>query len=91
MSIEGAKAFRAELNTSEALQAAVKGAADAESVARIGRENGFDITAGDIEALFSQGGGQLSEVELDLIAGGHFGGGYGYAPHYGGGGGYKGH
>jgi hypothetical protein len=63
-----------------------KGAADAEGIARVGRENGFDITASDIDALFNQAGARLSEVELDLIAGGNHGGGYFGGGHFGGGG-----
>ena len=75
MSIEGMQAFRQELNSSEVLQAAVKGAMssdgtiDQETIARVGRENGFDVTVSEIDAAFKQGG-ELSDIELDLVAGG---------------------
>ncbi|MBV8192460.1 MAG: Nif11-like leader peptide family natural product precursor [Alphaproteobacteria bacterium] len=75
MSIEAVQAFREQLKANEALQAAVKdalspsGAIDPETVARVGRENGFDVTAGEIDAAF-KAGGELLEVELELVAGG---------------------
>jgi predicted ribosomally synthesized peptide with nif11-like leader len=75
MSIEAVQAFREELNASEALQAAMKnawspeGTIDLETVARVGRENGFDVTASEIDAAFKEGG-ELSEAELELVAGG---------------------
>jgi predicted ribosomally synthesized peptide with nif11-like leader len=76
MSNEAIRAFREMLNTSEPLRATLRGAVsaegiiDREAIAKIGRENGFDVTAGDVDAVLKQPDGEMSELELELVAGG---------------------
>ena len=71
MSKEAARAFRAAVHASEALQAKVEalGAPTPAALSALAQEHGHDVTAADIEALASDEL-ELSDWEVELIAGG---------------------
>jgi predicted ribosomally synthesized peptide with nif11-like leader len=76
MSIEAVEAFREKVQSSEDLQAALQacvtseGSIDPESIVGVGRQNGFDFSAADVDAILAKDGDELSEFELELVAAG---------------------
>ena len=66
MSEEQLKAFLEKVKTDTSLQEKLKAAADANAVAAIAKEAGFSISADDLKNAQSE----LSEEELDGVAGG---------------------
>ena len=74
MSLEQAQAFLAKVDEDEQLRASVQAAYAAELV-RIAGENGFDITADDLNAAAAEMGDlgdELSLSQLEGVAGGGF-------------------
>ena len=69
MSEEQLKAFREKVQGDTSLQEKLKGASDANAVAAIAKEAGFSISADDLTKAQSE----LSEEELDGVAGGKLG------------------
>jgi predicted ribosomally synthesized peptide with nif11-like leader len=76
MSIEAVETFRETVNASQELRAALRecmsrdAMIDPETIVGLGRQNGFDFTPDEVEAVFVQEGGELSEFELELVAAG---------------------
>lgn len=71
MSLEAVAAFRSALAQDVALQklcAEAIAARDAQGLAGIAASRGFDFTAAELEE--SVGDGELSDSELELVAGG---------------------
>ena len=66
MSIESATAFIERLKTDEAFRDRVKAAEDKEARIALVKEEGFDFSDVDIRAVEEE----LTEVELDAVAGG---------------------
>ena len=66
MSEEQLKAFREKVKADTSLQEKLKAASDADAVAAIAKEAGFDISVDDLEKAESE----LSEDELGGLSGG---------------------
>ena len=71
MSEEQLKAFLEKVKADTSLQEKLKAAADANAVAAIAKEAGFSISADD---LTTKAQSELSEKELEAVAGGGVGG-----------------
>ena len=71
MSGEQLKAFLEKVKGDASLQEKLQGASDANSIAAIAKEAGFSISADDLTKAQSE----LSEEELEGVAGGWQGGG----------------
>ena len=72
MSEEQLKAFLEKVKGDTSLQEKLKAAADANAVAAIAKEAGFSISADDLTKAQSE----LSEEELEGVAGGYWWGNY---------------
>jgi predicted ribosomally synthesized peptide with nif11-like leader len=70
MSVESAKAFSEKFNADEAFRKSFEGAADDEAKKKIAKDAGFDFTKDEIKVVLSEKKGQLSEAELESVAGG---------------------
>lgn len=66
MSMESAQSFIAKMKTNEDFARQVRECEDAGSRMAFARQAGFDFTTDEIQ----QAGGELSDSELDLVAGG---------------------
>ena len=73
MSEEQLKAFLEKVQGDTSLQEKLKAAADANAVAAIAKEAGFSISADDLKKAQVT---ELSEEELEAVAGGHGGTGW---------------
>ena len=69
MSEEHRKAFLEKVKTDTELQEKLNGAADSDAVVEIAKAAGFSITAEDIQSTIGAPV-ELSDVELDRVAGG---------------------
>lgn len=69
MSMESAKLFIARMKSDEDFSRQVRDCKDAETRMAFVRQEGFDFTAAEIR----QAGEELSDSELDEVAGGTFG------------------
>ena len=67
MSLEQLKAFLEKVKGDTSLQEKLKAAGDADAVAAIAKETGFDISADDLKRAQPT---QLSEEELEGVVGG---------------------
>ena len=72
MSEEQLKAFLEKVKADTSLQEKLKAAADSDAMASIAKEAGFMISADDFKNLQSE----ISEEELEAVAGGHGGTGW---------------
>ncbi len=71
MSTESLKQFIQKLGTDDALAGKFKGiSADPNAVIALGKEQGYEFTAEDMKALKEQQGDELSDQELENVAGG---------------------
>jgi predicted ribosomally synthesized peptide with nif11-like leader len=78
MSMQSLRDFRAKINETPALQAAIRPYLYPQlvtyHVARMGKENGFDFTQEEVMDLFdaelTRPSRELSDYELELVAGG---------------------
>ena len=80
MSEEQLKAFLEKVQGDTSLQEKLKAAADADAVAAIAKEAGFSISVDDInkaQSELSDGVSELSDEELEGVAGGLQWGGWG--------------
>ena len=68
MSEEQLKAFLEKVQGDTSLQEKLKAAADADAVAAIAKEAGFNVSADDLTKAQSE----LSDKELEGVAGGNF-------------------
>jgi len=75
MSQEALQAFVERVNDDESFRNGLVGAADNDARLRMAQDAGFDITAEDFAALRAQQMEELSEEDLQLIAGGKGGSG----------------
>ena len=66
MSMESARAFTARMKTDQDFARQVRECKDAEARMAFVRKAGFDFTTAEIQ----QAGGELSDSELDKVAGG---------------------
>ena len=79
MSEEQLRAFMEAVKADAGLQEKLNAATDADAVALIAKEMGFVISAEELQR--AQAGSEVSEEELEGVAGGGGGGGgYGYKP-----------
>jgi predicted ribosomally synthesized peptide with nif11-like leader len=83
MSIQAAQAFRQEVNQNPELQALVgthiqAGGINAEALAALAREHGHDVSTDDVIATLSAANDELSDFEMDLVAGGTTSGTWGH-------------
>ena len=76
MSEEQLKGFLEAVNADAGLQEQLKAAADTDAVVEIAKATGFVISAEELEALALQAQAEMSEEELQGVAGG---GGCGFA------------
>lgn len=67
MSMEDAKSFIERMKTDEEFAKKVTAAKDAEERMAVAREAGFNFTTSEI----NEAAGELSEGDLDIVAGGH--------------------
>ena len=70
MSVESAKAFVGKFNADEAFRKSLDDAADDAAKQKIAVDAGFDFTKDDLKAVTSEKKGELSEAELESVAGG---------------------
>ncbi len=70
MSEEQLRAFLEKVKGDTSLQEKLKAAADANAVAAIAKEAGFSISADDLTKAQSELSEELSEEELEAVAGG---------------------
>lgn len=71
MSLNEIKRFTKDLKGSAELQSAIKGAgASPEAVAGVAKEKGYDFTAEELKAAAAENKGEMSEEQLDKVAGG---------------------
>ena len=80
MSEEQLAALLAKLKDDEGLQEKLKGAADLDAVLVIAKEAGFDVSKADWLRYQAQQTIELSDEELEGIAGGGFTGAGGFCP-----------
>ena len=70
MSLEQFKAFLAKVKGDPSLQEKLKAVADSDAVAAIAKEAGFMISADDLTKAEQKAQSELSEEELEGVAGG---------------------
>ena len=70
MSEEQLKAFCEAVQADTSLQEKLKAATDADSIVSIAKEAGFEITADEVKAATDAAQGDLSEEQLEGVAGG---------------------
>lgn len=72
MSIESVKGFYESLTNDQALQERVKSADDSVAIVQIASEKGYDFTDQELERAMQEAivEGELSEQELEAVAGG---------------------
>lgn len=75
MSLQAAQAFRQQANASPALQSQVagffqNGNIDYEGLAALARSHGHEVTTEDAIAALSGADDELSDFEMELVAGG---------------------
>ena len=71
MSMEELKRFGADVKENKELQEAAKAAGDdAEAITKLANEKGYDFTVEDLKAAKEEAKGELSEEQLDNVAGG---------------------
>lgn len=68
MSTNTIEAFRAKVAKDPDLQAEVKASVVDDSLVALAKRHGFDFTAAELQAFFADA--ELTELELDLVAGG---------------------
>ena len=71
MSEEQLKAFLEKVKADTSLQEKLKAAADADAVTAIAKEAGFSISADDLTTKAQSELSELSDEELEGVAGGH--------------------
>ena len=78
MSVEAIDQFRAQVATDPGLQARLASALDVgpDALAALGKDCGYDFTAAEASAAVDRArtDGELSDFELELVAGGDAGG-----------------
>ncbi len=72
MSSDGTKAFFAALGNDAGMKSEAESQKGMEGVASYATSKGFDVTAEDLKAI-AQTGREMSEGDLDKVAGGGFG------------------
>ncbi len=71
MSVQSAKDFVAKIHGDKSLEDSLESAANDDARKKIAADSGFDFTRDEMrEALSVQGGRQLSDSDLDTVAGG---------------------
>ncbi len=71
MSVEEIKRFNTDVNQDEALKEAVKKVgADVGALVVLAKDKGYDFTAEELQTLADSKQGELSEEQLDGVAGG---------------------
>ena len=73
MSVESAKAFSEKFSADEAFRKIFEDAADDEAKKKAASDAGFEFTKDEIKTVLSEKKGQLSEAELESVAGGSSG------------------
>ena len=71
MSVESAKAFLKRLSKDEDFRKSLENAASDEERRNIVKEAGFEFTKDDLKALADSAKSELSEEELEKVAGGN--------------------
>ena len=70
MSAEQLAAFWAAVKADASLQETLKGAADLDAAVAVAKEAGFDVSKADLLEYQAQREGQLSDEDLEKVAGG---------------------
>ncbi len=70
MSVESAKAFVEKFNADEAFRKSLDDAADDAARQQAAKDAGFDFTKDDLKTVTGEKKGELSEAELESVAGG---------------------
>ena len=72
MSVENAKAFLSRVASDEAFKKSLENAPNEEARKAIVKEAGYDFTKAEMESLLAADGeGELSDEELEAVAGGN--------------------
>jgi predicted ribosomally synthesized peptide with nif11-like leader len=70
MSKEAVLKFREQVNCDRAIQGEIRNAESIDLVA-IAQARGFEFSAEDLHAVADENGGELSDFELEMVAGGN--------------------
>lgn len=71
MSLSEMKRFTEDLKKQSALQDEVKAAgSDPEAIVKVAKGKGYDFTAEELKAAAAENKGEMSEEQLDKVAGG---------------------